>query len=1355
MFANQIRPPGFPPIQNNQNRFNQNQGNNFNQNRGTNFNQNRGNNFYQEQVYQPPTSQPPVYQDYLYQVPAPQMQGVSKTDFENYVKANDAILRNMQKSRPRRNDEKHRENANEQKEKFYEIFKDMSFEISFMDALTLMPKFASTLKALIGNKEKLSEMARTPLNEHCSAVILNNPLPDLGASINLMPFSVWKKLNLPNLTPTCMTLELADRSISRPIGIAKDVNVKVGVFQFPADFVVVDFEPDPRVPLILGRCFLKTSRALIEYSVNYNDMTANRIDVVELACEEYSQEVLGFSDVIASGNPTPGYDPIVSNSSPTLTPFGDSDFLLLEEADAFLALADDPTSPEVDESYYDPEGDILILEALLNSDPSPPPNQENYLPEIRKELKICEAKTAKTSVDEPPEVELKDLPPHLEYAFLEDNNKLPVIIAKDLSVDEKAALIKVLKSRKQAIAWKLSDIKGINPEFCSHKILMEEDYEPAVQHQRRVNPKIHDVIKKEVEKLLDAGLIYPISDSPWVSPVHCVPKKGGMTVVTNDENELVPTRLVTGWRVCIDYRKLNEATRKDHFPLPFMDQMLERLAGNEYYCFLDGFSGYFQIPIDPKDQEKTTFTCPYGTFAYRRMPFGLCNAPGTFQRCMMAIFHDMIEKTMEVFMDDFSVFGNSFSTCLSNLERMLKRCEDTNLALNWEKSHFMVKEGIVLGHKISKKGIEVDKAKIDVIAKLPHPTTVKGIRSFLGHAGFYRRFIKDFSKISRPMTHLLEKNTPFIFSEECIQAFQTLKKKLTEAPILIAPNWDQPFELMCDASDYAIGAVLGQRIEKHFRPIHYASKTMTEAESNYTTTEKEMLAVVYAFEKFRSYLIMNKSIVYTDHSALKYLFAKKDAKARLLRWVLLLQEFDFKVIDTKGAENYAADHLSRLENPYENIFDPKEINENFPLETLNMVTSRGDSSTPRFADYANYHAGNFIIKGMSTQQKNKIFKDVKHYFWDDPFLFKTCADQVIQRCVSGQEAVDILTACHSGPTGGHYGANYTAKKVFDSGFYWPTLYKDAHELVKNCDSCQRQGKISQRDEMPQNSIQVCEIFDVWGIDFMGPFPSSRGNKYILVAVDYLSKWVEAKALPTNDARVVVKFLKSLFARFGTPRAIISDRGTHFCNDKFAKVMSKYGVTHRLATAYHPQTSGQVEVSNRGLKRILERTVGENHASWSDRLDDALWAFRTAFKTPIEHRAYWALKHANFDLKTAGDHRKLQLNELNELRDQAYENSLIYKERTKKLHDSKIKNRIFNVGDQVLLFNSRLKIFSGKVKTRWSDPFTITEVLPYGTAKLSHSDGSNFKVNCHQLKHYFGGDTPTMVVPDLQTFPKDE
>nr|GEU47059.1 reverse transcriptase domain-containing protein [Tanacetum cinerariifolium] len=753
---------------------------------------------------------------------------------------------------------------------------------------------------LIGNKEKLSEMAQTPLNEHCSAVLLKKlpnklgdpgkflipcdfpgmaeclALADLGASINLMPFSVWKRLSLLDLTSTCMTLELADRSISHPVRVAEDVYVKVGSFHFSADIVVVDFDADPRVPLILERSFLKTGRALINVF-----------------------EVLGFSDTISSGNPTSYYDSIVSATSSTLTSFENNDFLL-EEVVAFLAIEDEPTLSEFHQSYLDPEGDILLLEAFLIDDSSlPPPNQRNYMLEVRKELKICEAKSDKCSVDEP--------------QWLNSKIYLPT---------------------SNTHSWK--------------------DFEPAVQHQRRVNPKIHNVIKQEVIKLLEARLIYPISDSPWVSPVHCVPKKGGFTVVENEDNELIPTRLVT------DARKL---------------------AGNQYYCFLDGFSGYFQILIDPNDQEKTTLTCPYGTFAYRRMPFRIFNAPGTFQMCMMAIFHDMLEKTIEVFMDEFS-----------------------------EKSHFMVKEGIVLGHKISKEGIEVDKAKVYVITKLPHPTTVK----------------------------------------ECVDAFQTLKRKLTEALILIALEWDMPFELMSDASDFAIRAVLWQR--------------------------------------------------------------------------------------------------------------------------------------------------NFIVKGMSSQQKSKFFKDVKHYFWDDPYLFKNYADQVIRRCVYGQEAVDILKACHYGPTGGYHGPNYTARKVFDSGFYWPTIYRDAQNLVKNCDVCQRQGKISQGDEIPQNSIQVCEIFDVLGIDFMGPFLSSRGNKYILAAVDYLSKWVEAKALPINDSRVVCKFLKNLFARFGTPRAIISDRGTHFCNDQFTKVMQKYGVTHHLETLYHPQTSGQVEVSNRGLKHILERAVGSSSES---------------------------------------------------------------------------------------------------------------------------------------------------------------
>nr|GEZ02188.1 reverse transcriptase domain-containing protein [Tanacetum cinerariifolium] len=647
--------------------------------------------------------------------------------------------------------------------KFMEIFRDIHFELSFVDALVHMPKFALMFKKLLNNKDKLIELTKTPLNKNCSTV----------------------KLRLPTLNDTKMVLELADRTISKPTGVAENVFVKVGRPFLSIAHAFID--------VYEGEIILRhddqslTLKCGDTPSISYNKFESlNKVNLINATCEEYSQKVLGFADVVLDEVSTPYFEPIISNSSQNLTPFNESDFLLLEEADAFIVINDEPISPESDATYYDPEGDILILEALLNNDPELlPSNQKDYFPSVHKDLKVVEPKNNQSSNDEPPEVELKELPPNLKYAFLGENKRWPVIISKDLSINEKSALINVLKSQKKAIAWKLTDIRGIDPEFYSHKILLEEDNSPKVQSQRRVNLKIHDVIKKEVKKLFGAGLIYPISDSPWVSPVHCVPKKGG------------------------------------------------------------------------------------------------------------------------------------------------------------------------------------------------------------------------------------------------------------------------------------------QRVEKHFWQIQYASKTINQAETNYMKTKKEMLAVVYAFEKFRSYLIMNKSIVYTDHSALKYLFAKKDAKARLLRWILSSQEFDFKVIDTKGAENYAADHLSRLKNPYENVFDPKEINETFPLESLNKIAHQ-DKSTPYFADFANYHARKFIIK-------------------------------------AGQEAIDILNACHSGPTGGYYGANYTAKKVFDLGFYWPTIYKDAFELVNNCDSCQRQGKISQKDEMPQNSIQVREIFDVWGIDFIGPFPSSKGNKYILVAVDYLSK----------------------------------------------------------------------------------------------------------------------------------------------------------------------------------------------------------------------------------------------------------
>ncbi|CAM8947563.1 unnamed protein product [Rhodiola kirilowii] len=852
-------------------------------------------------------------------------------------------------------------------------------------------------------------------------------------------------------------------------------------------------------------------------------------------------------------------------------------------------------------------------------------------------------------------VELKTLPTCLRYEFLGPNSTLPIIVNASLNDDETSRLLDVIREHKNAIGYSIDDLKGISPNLCMHKINLEEDSLPSREHARRLNPIVGEVVKKEILKMLDAGIIFPIADSNWVSPIHVVPKKGGMT--------LIPTRTVTCWRMCIDFRKLNKATKKDHFPLPFIDQMLERLAKHDYFCYLDGYSVFFQIPIHPQDQENATFTCPYGTFAYRRMPFGLCNTSGTFQRCMMAIFSEFIEEIMEVFMDDFSVYGSSFDDCLANLAKVLKRCIETNLVLNWGKCHFMVQEGIVLGHLVSKRGIEVDKAKVEVIEKLPPPRDVKGIRSFLGHASFYRRFIKDFSKIARPLTNLLCNDTKLRFNEECLVAFEKLKKALVSAPIIQPLNWDLPFELMCDASDYAIGAVLGQRMDKKLHAIHYTSKVLNGAQLNYSTTKKELLAIVYAFDKFRSYLVGSRTIVFTDHAAIKYLLSKKDSKPRLIRWILLLQEFDSEIKDKKGVENLVADHLSRLEGIEELKKDTSLVDDAFIGEQLMRVEAE---ALPWYADMVNFVVCGIIPHDMNHHQNRKFLSETKRYYWDEPFLYRLCADGIYRTCVAEEEMRNILYHCHSSQYGGHGSGAKTASKVLQSGFYWPTLFSDAYEFVKACDQCQRMGNISKRHEMPQQSILPVEIFDVRGIDYMGPFPSSYGNQYLLVAVDYVTKWVEAVTSSTCDAKVITKlFKKIIFLRFGVPRTtVISDGGSHFKEKHFEVLLHKYGVSHKVATPYHPQTSGQVEISNREIKAILEKTVGSSRKDWSSKLDDALWAYRTAFKTPIgmspyrliygkpchlpvelEYKAMWAIKFLNMDIQTAEENRVLQLHEL--------------------------------------------------------------------------------------------------------------
>ncbi|CAN6677958.1 unnamed protein product [Malus baccata var. baccata] len=642
-----------------------------------------------------------------------------------------------------------------------ETFRKVQVNRPLLDAIKQVPRYAKFLKELCTTRKRISSKEVVKVSENVSAV-LQSKLPtkckdpgsftipcvigntrfesamvDLGASINVTPYSIYASMHLGELKNDGVIIQLADRSNAYPKGVLEDVLVLVNHLIFPADFYVLEMDESdhsPTLPILLGRPFMKTAHTKI-------DMFNGTLTM------EFDGEVTNFN------------------------------------------LSDSVKYPSEDHSCFS----IDVFASLAH-------DHFEQLNDNALELVIARGMDIQNN-EAPPTLELKPLPSHLKYVFLGDDETLPIIISSTLTTQEEDKLVRVLREYKIAIGWTLADIKGISPTTCMHRILLDEGSKTSREAQRRLNTPMMEVVKKEIIKLLDCGVIYPISDSRWVSPVQCVLKKSIVTVVTNAKNELVPTRIQTGWRVCFDYRKLNATIRNDHFPLPFIDQMLERLADYAFYCFLDGYSGYNQIVITPEDQEKTTFTCPFGTFAYRRMPFGLCNAPATFQTCMMSIFSDYVEKIIEVFMDDFSVFGDSFDGCLHNLSLILKRCVETNLVLNWEKCHFMVKQGIVLGHIISEKGMEVDKSKIDLVRHLPSPSSVREVHSFLGHA------------------------------------------------------------------------------------------------------------------------------------ALKYLLSKKKAKPRLIRWILLLQEFDIEIRDKKGSENVVADHLSRMMHNEESL----PIAETFPDEQLMSI----------------------------------------------------------------------------------------------------------------------------------------------------------------------------------------------------------------------------------------------------------------------------------------------------------------------------------------------------------------------------------------------------------------------------------
>nr|CAN71928.1 hypothetical protein VITISV_020876 [Vitis vinifera] len=884
-------------------------------------------------------------------------------------------------------------------------------------------------------------------------------LLDLGANVNLLPYSVYKQLGLRELKPTSITLSLADRSVKIPRGVIEDVLVQVDKFYYLVDFVVLDMDPIVKgtnsVPIILGRPFLATSNVIINC----------RNGVMQLTFGNMTLEVNIFHLCKKHIHPEEEEGP---EEEDLIESLGDLDEGLPEPSDLFATL-----------SHWRRREEILPL--------------------------FNEEETQKVAKEEPPKLILKPLPIELKYAYLEKDKRIVYLKSLENLFDHQS------NPRLRRVLWnpwqsngKLRNMKNRSFEVLCHK---------QIRNARR-GSKEKSAMKQFFMTVMSATF-------------------GALPEVIN----------------FVDY-SLNQGAPAGHELAETPIGHESRVSRHHFYCFLDGYFGYFHIEIDVEDQEKTTFTCPFGTYTYRRMSFGLCNAPATFQRCMLSIFSDMVERIMEVFMDDITIYGREVS-----FHGTTKDCP-------W-------------AHHLQAR-IEIDKANVELIVKLSSPTNVKGVRQFLGPVGFYKRFIKDFSKLARPLCELLVKDTKFIWDDRCQRIFEELKLFLTTTPIVRAPNWQLPFEVMCEVSDFAIGAVLGQKEYGKPYVIYYSSKTLNEAQRNYPTTEKELLVVVFALDKFCAYLVGSFIVVFTYH---------------------------------------------------------------------------------------------FALNEWKTQDKKYFFAKIHAYYWEESFLFKYCADQIIRKCVPEEEQQGILSHCHENACGGHFASQKTTMRVLQSGFYWPSLFKDAHTM----------------NMMPLNPILVVDLFYVWGINLMGPFPMSFGYSYILVGVDYVSKWVEAVPCKHNDHGMVLKFLnENISSRFGVPKAIISDGATHFCNKPFETLLAKYGVKHKVAIPYHPQTSGQVELANREIKNILMKVMNTNRKDWSAKLLDSLWAYRTTYKTilgmspyrlvygktchlpvELEYKAWWAIKKLNMDLSRVGFKRFLDLNELEELRNDAYINSKIAKERLKR------------------------------------------------------------------------------------------
>jgi ribonuclease HI len=917
-----------------------------------------------------------------------------------------------------------------------------------------------------------------------------------------------------------------------------------------------------------------------------------------------------------------------------------------------------------------------------------------------------------------------------------------VKLSTSLTKEQRIEYTELLREFADVFAWTYKDLKTYDTSVIEHKIPLKEEAKPFRQKLRQINPMLLPVMEKEVKKLLDARIIVPLRYSEWVANLVPVRKKSGEI------------------RLCVDFRNLNRSSKKDNYPLPNMEHILQKVTGASRISMIDGFSGYNQISVMPGDREKTAFTTPWGTFMYAKMPFGLMNAGATFQRAMDIAFIGEKDQFVVIYLDDITVFSRTDKEHCCHLRKVFMKCRRYGLSLNPKKSLFAMKEGKLLGHIVSAEGVRIDPSRVEAIQTLSLPRSKKEVQAFLGKINFLRRFVSNFAELVKHITTMLRKGNEVKWTAEPRESFTQIKKALTEAPVLISPDYSKDFLIFSFASCDTVAAVLLQKNEQgREQPIAFYSKALRDAELRYEAMEKQAYALVKALKAFRVYVLHSKIIAYVPSASVKDILIQPDMDGRRGKWIAKILEFDLEIKPTKLIKGQGLAKLLAESNC--KALGINYINEQAESSSKDSQSALSLAACPWYKDILYFLQELRPPDGMEKSKARALKLKAVRYCLIDQALYWKDPLGVFLRCLDPQEAQQVTFDFHSGLCGGHHFWKTTAHKILRAGYYWPTLFSDVCREIRACIKCQKFSGKQQLKPLPLKPVVVSAPFQQWGLDFIGEIhpPSSGQHRWILTATDYFTKWIEVVPTRSTSHKVIISFLEDIIARFGCPSRIVTDNAAPFRSEPLVKFCEQFEISLIHSTPYYPQGNGLAESSNKSLIKLIKKLLEDNKRAWDSRLKFALWADRVTTKRSLGISPYQlvygteavfptqlALSVAKFlqDLEGEPDNmvrRIHQMVEVQQIREQVMNRAYHHQQKIKQAFDRKSRKKEFEQGDLVLKWDAPRQDRGkhSKFDALWFGPFKILEVFSNNTYRLQDLEGEEVfsgPVNGHFLKRCF-------------------